>query len=322
MTAPRQVVVAGASGFVGGRLLPALEALGCEVRCGSRDPSRHADGRRWVTLDIDSGAGLADALRGADTLFFLVHHLGAADAELAEREEAAARRVLAAAEAAGLRRIVYLGGPVPSGPSSVHLRGRQITGEVLRSGAVSTIELRASMIVGPGSASWELCCDLALRLPILVLPGRLVGRTQPVGIDDVVAALVAAITLPVSGSAAFDLPGPDVLAPAEILRRVAAQAGFRPVVLPVPGLAPTTAIGLLRLVTRADVDVVRQLVEGMEVDLLASDAVFWDRLPGLEPAPFEACARRALAADTRVLGAVSRAWESGVRTVARKVRAA
>ncbi|MEQ1500717.1 MAG: NAD(P)H-binding protein [Myxococcota bacterium] len=318
MTGP--VVVAGASGFVGRNVVDRLSAAGRDVRCGTRDLSDRDHRRAWVRLDVDTGAGLDAAFGGADAVVYLVHGLADHGPDLIAREEASAQRVLRAAEQAGVRRIVYLGGPTPDGEPSVHLRARLQTGEVLRSGRVSVIELRASMIVGAGSESWLMCRDLALRLPLMVLPRWLATRTQPIGIDDVVTAIVAAVDLSSAGSRAYDLPGPEILTAREILERVARQAGFRPVMVPVPVLTPRLSSWWLRFVTRADYGVARQLVDGMTSDLVAAGDGFWAELPDHVRVPFDEAVCRALAAEGPVHNRSARLWERAVRTLAVRAR--
>ncbi len=312
------IVVAGASGFVGRRLVARLRADGRELRLGSRHPERHGAG--WVRLDVDTGEGLDDALHGADSLVFLVHGLSTHAGDLLAGEAATARRVLAAAERAGIRRIVYLGGPVPAGPPSTHLRARLETGEILRSGRVSTVELRAAMIVGAGGESWQMCRDLALRLPVMVLPRWLGTRSMPVGLDDAVRAIVAAVDLPLEGSGAFDLPGPEVLTARQILERVAAQVGFRPVMVPVPLLTPRLSSWWLRFVTRADVGVARQLVDGLTSDLVCDGPGIWAHLPE-GPTPFDEVVRQALAEEGPAPSLGTRLWEGAARRLAPRVRA-
>ncbi|MEQ1572161.1 MAG: NAD(P)H-binding protein [Myxococcota bacterium] len=307
------IVVAGASGFVGRHLVRRLVDAGRPVRQGTRAAGRPDEpGAPWVVFDVDSGDGLDLALTGADALVYLVHSLAHRGPDLIAREEASAERVRSAAERAGVRRIVYLGGPWPAGEPSVHLRARLRTGEVLRAGSVSTVELRASMIVGAGSESWQMCRDLALRLPVMVLPRWLATRTQPIGIDDVGEALLAAIDLPLVGSAAFDLPGPEVLTARQILERIAARSGFRPVMVPVPVLTPRLSSWWLRFVTRADTGVARQLVDGLTSDLVAADEGFWRHLPGRSPTPFDEVVERALADE-----GPSPRWERWARRLGR-----
>ncbi len=313
------VVVAGASGFVGRHLVARLLADGHTVRCGTRNPAtaRPAD-RDWVRLDVDRPETLDAALAGADALVYLVHQMaGSHGPDLLAREAASATAIAASAERHGLRRIVYLGGPKPAGAPSEHLVARLVTGERLRASTVSCIELRAAMIIGAGSESWTMVRDLALRLPVMVLPAWLSTRSSPVGVADVVDALAAAVVDPLEGSAAFDLPGPEVLSARDILTRAAATAGFRPVMLPVPVLTPSLSAHWLRLVTRANHDVARQLVDGLQSDLVTEDAGYWARLGGRARTPLDEVMRQAIAADE--VSGVGRRWEAAARWIGWKV---
>ena len=160
-----------------------------------------------MEADLDSGAGLERALEGCGAAYYLVHGMGEG-AGFREREVRAAERFAAVAGAAGVERIVYLGGIAPAGPPSEHLLSRLEVGEALRGGPVPALELRASMIVGQGSLSWLMVRDLAARLPAMVLPRWLRSQTEPVAVEDVVAALVGGLRLPLAQSASYDLPGP------------------------------------------------------------------------------------------------------------------
>lgn len=315
------VVVAGATGFVGRHLVERLEAAGVEVRCGTRSvarAARHDPSRTYVRLDVDDAASLDAAFAGARALVYLVHQMVDHREGLLEHEAASAARVRDAAARAGLERVVYLGGPRPTGgPPSPHLEARLRTGEVLRGGTVSTIELRAGMIVGHGSESYAICRDLALRLPVMVLPAWLRTRSQPIAIDDVVFALAHALELPLDGSAAFDLPGPEVLSARQILERIAAARGIRPVMVPVPVLTTGLSSHWLRFVSRANFDVARQLVAGLTHDLVAADDGYWSHAPGHERVPFDAAVASALAREGRS-GSAAQSWEDLVRRVARR----
>lgn len=319
------VVVAGATGFVGSHVVPALLAAGHTVRCGSRDPGRAAARRPdldWVHLDVDRPDSLAGALRGADALVYLVHQMQGHGLDLVEDERASARRVLAAAESGGVRRIVYLGGPRPSrGEPSRHLAARLATGEALRSGAVSTIELQAGMIIGVGSESWVIVRDLALRLPVMVLPAWLRRRSQPIAIDDVVGAIVRSVELSGAESACLPLPGPETLSAREILLRIAAAEHMRPWMIPVPVLSPGLSSHWIRWVTRADHAIARQLVDGLTSDLVASGEDFWARCPDLERTPLDRAIARALADEPRAsLPRWQRRWETCARLLSRSAR--
>lgn len=317
------IVVAGARGFVGQHLVDRLLADGRPVRCGTRSPDRAREqqpDRDWVALDLDAPDTLPDALAGADALVYLVHGLGQSGGGLHEREQQQARAVRDACEAAGVRRIVYLGGPVPGHATSAHLEARRATGEALRGGTVSCIELRAAMVVGAGSESWKICRDLAMRLPVMIAPSWTDSRMQPVGIGDVVTALVAALDDPEAGSAAHDLPGPECLTAVEILRRVAVHAGIRTVVMPVPLLTPRLSSLWLRFVTGADYTIARQLVDGLAEDLVLEVPGYWAHL-GLEgaPTPLDDAIARALEEEAPPGGA-GRTLEQIARRVGVRAR--
>ena len=196
-----QVLLTGATGFVGRRLAPVLNAVGWRVRCISRDAARAQ--RRWPETtwqqaDLRRLDDVTRALDGCRVAYYLVHGLAEQSSQLVERERAMAETFATAAESAGVERIVYLGAIAPQGPPSDHLRSRLEAGRVLRRGRVPTLELRAGMIVGYGSASWQIVRDLSARLPAMVLPRWLQSRSQPVAIDDVIVALATAARAPLT----------------------------------------------------------------------------------------------------------------------------
>lgn len=317
----RPVLLTGATGAVGRALRPVLAAAGWTLRCTSRNPERarsSAPEHDWVRLDVDDPSTLAPALEGCGAVVFLVH--GMADgAGYLERELAAARAFAAAAEAVGVSRVVYLGGMAPKGAPSEHLWSRLETGRILREGC-PCVELRAGMVIGPGSVSWRIVRDIAVRLPVQVLPAWLESRSQPIAIDDVCAALAASLTVPVDDrSAAFDLPGPETLSAREILQRVGALLDHAPVQLRVPLLSPGLSAHWLRLVTRADPAVAAELVHGLAHDMVAPDDGFWALLPGHERVPFDAAARAALAAEDETVSGRSRRIERAIHRAAKLV---
>jgi len=280
--------------------VPALEAAGRPVRCASRSaesgPSPDASaagGHQWVQLDVDDAGSLDRALEGCDAAFYLVHGM-AAGAGSAHREAEQAARFRDAAARAGLRRVVYLGGIEPEGPLSKHLASRLETGRILREGGVSTVELRACMVIGAGSASWQIVRDLAARLPAMVLPRWLRNFSQPIAIDDVVRALLAALDLEASGSLCVDLPGPELLSHKELLRRASAILGREAWMVDVPVLSPRLSSHWIRLVTRANWAVARELVEGLTSDLVAGADVFWTRIGDAPRVGVDAAIRQAL----------------------------
>jgi len=297
MTAAQStVLLTGATGFVGSAVRPALAAMGWHVRCLTRDVSqarKRQPALDWVGGDVGDAASCARALDGCQ-----------------------------AAAAAGVERIVYLGGVAPAGSGSEHLRSRLDVGERLRAGPVKTIELRASMIVGHGSLSWLIVRDLAARLPVMVLPQWLKSSTQPVAIGDVVIALVRALDLPLATSACFDLPGPLALSGKEILEETARVMGLpHPRMIEVPLLSPRLSALWVRFVTLAKWSVAREVVVGLADDLLARDDRFWRLIDHPNRLTFAEAARVALSAERRqqpvagTWGAIEQARGLGERQI-------
>lgn len=290
------VLLTGATGFVGSHLLPRLIEAGLDVRCGTRDPERATRTHpraNWVALDVGRSETIAPAMRGVRAAIYLIHGMSGGPG-YEERERASARAFAESAQKEGLERIVYLGGIAPKGTPSRHLQSRLTTGEILRAGQVPVFELRASMIIGAGSISWQIVRDLAARLPAMLLPRWLATRTQPIAIDDVVYAILAALELPVDAAGVYDLPGPEILTAKEILLRIAALRGTRPFALSVPVLSPHLSSYWLKFVTGADYQVARELVEGLRSDLLASGRGFWEKLPEHRLVSFDDAARSAM----------------------------
>jgi len=309
-----KVLLTGATGFVGTRLAPRLIADGWSVRRAARHPPPARLGEEWVQLDVDRPETMGPALAGCRAAVYLVHRMAeAADYEV--RERAAAVAFGAAALAAGLERIVYLGGVEPSGPPSRHLRSRLETGARLRASGVPTFELRAAMIIGPDSLSFRIVRDLACRLPAMILPRWLSSRSQPIDVSDVVHAIATALELPIELAGAWDLPGPETLTAKEILLRIARSRGMRPLVVDVPVLTPHLSSLWLRLVTSADYKVARELVDGLANDLVARGQSFWDVAPPHALVPFDDAVRRALGAEAST--PTSRAVEHAIFRLSR-----
>lgn len=298
----RQILVTGATGFIGRALVRALVLRGENVIAASRNPrsrTAEASGVTWRQCDLLQPDSLERAMVGVDVAYYLVHSMGSGQADYANIERRAAEAFVDAAARAEVKRIVYLGGPAPSGRPSEHLRSRLQVGEILRAGSVQTIELRASMVIGNGSTSWQIVRDLGMRLPFMVLPRWLKSRTRPVGIDDVVVALVSASTLVLQASTWFDVPGPEVMTGRQILERIGALRGRQILAIEIPFLTPRLSALWLKLVTRADFAVARELIMGLSEDLLPKDERFWQLIGHTELLPFDEAARRAVSNESR-----------------------
>lgn len=304
----RRVLLTGATGFVGRRVHPLLMQRGWAVRCLTRDALKaraELPDRDWVEGDAGDATALERAFDGCEAAFYLVHEMGATG-DFAAREAETAAIFARSARAAGLTRIIYLGGVLPPADSaaSEHLRSRARVGEILRSGTVPVLELRASMIVGQGSLSYIIVRDLAVRLPFMILPRWLDSRTEPVAIDDVVIALVRGLEIPLSAPSAYDLPGPEILSGREILLRTAGALGLRrPLFVRVPVLTPRLSSHWVRFVTRAEWRVAREIVVGLTSDLLARDRSYWSLIDHRTLTPFDDAVRAAEEGQESMRGA-------------------
>lgn len=277
MTKTRLALVTGASGYIGGRLVPELLAAGFQVRVLSRRPSQLRD-RPWVDRvqvaegDAADGAALAKALSDVDVAYYLLHSLveGAGFEQVEEQMASGFGREAARAR---VQRIVYLGGLAPDTDElSPHLRSRLRVGEVLRRSGVPTAELRAAIIIGSGSASFEMLRYLTERLPAMVTPRWVHNRIQPIAIRDVLRYLVAAADLPSGVNRSFDIGGPDVLTYAEMMHMYASVAGLRQrLILPVPVLSPTLSSHWVGLVTPVPSSIARPLVESLRHEVICRE---------------------------------------------------
>jgi len=265
-----RVLLTGATGYVGGRLLRALEARGARLRCLARRPEflapRVGPDTEVVGGDLLDPDTLPPALAGAHTAYYLVHSMGSGP-RFAERDRRAAEHFGRAAREAGVARIVYLGGlgDADAGDEglSAHLASRQETGRVLRDSGVPVVELRASVVIGSGSLSFELIRALVERLPVMLCPRWVRTPAQPIAIEDVVAYLVEVLELPPGAEHVYEIGGADRVSYGDIMREYAAQRGLRRLFLPVPMLSPYLSSLWLGLTTPIYARVGRHLIEGV-----------------------------------------------------------
>ncbi|MFJ7264537.1 SDR family oxidoreductase [Streptomyces globosus] len=273
-------LVTGATGYIGGRLVPELLDAGHRVRCLARSPEKLRDhpwaGRaETVRGDVADAASVAEAMRGVDVAYYLVHGLGAGSG-FEDRDRAAARIFADAARAAGVRRIVYLGGltpaGIPVGGLSPHLRSRAEVGDILLDSGVPTTVLRAAVVIGSGSASFEMLRYLTERLPVMVTPSWVGTRVQPIAVRDVLRYLVGSATMPPGVSRAFDIGGPDVVTYEEMMHRYAAVAHLPPrFIVRVPMLTPRLSSHWIGLVTPVPRALARPLAESLRHEVVCAE---------------------------------------------------
>lgn len=269
------ILLTGATGYVGGRLLHALEGQGRPVRCLARRPEALRD-RVGGTTEVVGGDvfdedSMRSALEGVSTAYYLIHSMGDTG-DFVEQDRIAAGNFARAAEHAGVRRIVYLGGLANEDkPLSDHMRSRLEVGEILRSSGVEVMEFRASIIIGSGSLSFEMIRALVERLPIMVTPRWVDVRSQPIAITDVIEYLVAALHVPGGGSRVFEIGGPDRVSYGDLMREYARQRGLRRLMIPVPVLSPRLSSLWLGLVTPLYARVGRKLIDSIRHPSIVQD---------------------------------------------------
>jgi uncharacterized protein YbjT (DUF2867 family) len=315
--AAERCLVTGATGYIGGRLVPRLLDSGFVVRALARNPDKLANvpWRNRIEAargDLGDPASLEAAFAGVNVLYYLVHSMGF-EKDFAAEERRAAQNVVAAARRAGVRRIVYLSGLHPEGADlSTHLSSRTTVGEILIASGIETVVLQAGVVVGSGSASFEMIRHLTDRLPVMTTPKWVHNKIQPIAVRDVLHYLVAAATCPVPTSRAWDIGGPDVLEYGEMMQIYAEVAGLHPRrILVLPVLTPRIAALWVGLVTPIPSGLARPLVESLHCDAVMDNDDIDTIIPPPEGGltPYKKSVSLALARIAR--GEIETTWNTG-----------
>ena len=300
LTGGGRVLLTGATGYIGGRLLRLLEDRGEPVRCLVRRPEALGDDHRTVEIvqgDVLDPDTLGPALRDIDTAYYLVHSMGS-PGRFEDEDRRAAHNFAATAQAAGIRRIVYLGGLGAGADLSAHLASRQEVGSILAESGVQVLEFRASIVIGSGSLSFEIMRALVERLPVMITPRWVRSVAQPIAVEDVLAYLVAALDVEVDGNAVFEIGGADRVSYEELMREYARQLGLRRLIVPVPLLTPRLSSLWLGLVTPVYARIGRKLIESLPHEtIVRHDTAL--RAFSIRPRGFREAIARALENENR-----------------------
>ena len=304
------VLVTGASGYIGGRLVPRLIAAGQHVICLTRDPDR-LSGRAWANAETRQGdaldpTSLPEAMRGVHAAYYLIHSMAEGSRDFEKRDRTAAENFGAAARAAGVRQIIYLGG-LGSGTQelSAHLTSRQEVGDILRASGVPVTEFRAAIVVGAGSISFEMIRYLTERLPVMITPRWLTTLCQPIAIDDVLEYLTRALGEPRASGQTFEIGGPDVMTYGAMMQAYAAVRGLRRYLIPVPVLTPRLSSYWVDLVTPIPAAYSHPLIEGLRSEVIVHDPAAREVFD-FEPMPYGLAVRRAL--ERTLSGEIETIW--------------
>jgi uncharacterized protein YbjT (DUF2867 family) len=290
-----RILVTGATGFIGRRLVPALIGEGHDVRAMTRRPESYDGPGEPVAGNVNDRDSLMDPLEGVDVAYYLVHSLDDTDFERKDAE--AARAFGSAAKERKVGQIVYLGGLGDDGALSAHLRSRREVESLLAETGVPVTVLRAAIVVGAGGISWEITRQLVKNLPAMVVPKWAATKTQPIAVDDVVRYLVGVCGLDAALGQTFEVGGPDRLSYIDMLRVAAEQDTGRSVpIVQVPVLTPGLSSRWLALVTDVDVTTGRNLIDSMGTEVVVTEQRIRELVPG-EPLGYAEAVRRALSED-------------------------
>jgi uncharacterized protein YbjT (DUF2867 family) len=295
-----KILVTGASGYIGGSLVPRLLQSGYPVRVLVRNPN-HLQWKPWrdqvevAQGDVLEPETLPAVLAGIDVAYYFIHSLYAG-AGFHDLDLIAARSFAQAAQAAGVQRIIYLGGlGDPSDSLSEHLRSRQLTGAALRAAGVPVTEFRAAVIIGAGSASFEMIRYLTERIPPMICPRWVFSRMQPIAIDNVLDYLVSALEVPASSGQIIEIGGADTMTYGDTMMRYARARGLRRWLIPVPLLTPGISSHWVAWVTPVSARIARPLIEGLRNDVVVTNDTAQKLFPHIHLLDYDEALRRALA---------------------------
>jgi len=296
----RLILVTGATGYIGGRLVPILLERGYRVRCIVRDPAR-LQGRPWhsaveiVKGDVLDADSLIPAMQDISAAYYLVHSL-AGGSDFHQRDLTAAQNFGDAARTAGVARIIFLGGLAESSTGlSEHLRSRQQTGDTLRASRIPVTEFRAGVIIGSGSLSFEMIRYLTERVPIMICPRWVYTRTQPIGIREVLEYLATALTIPETTGRVIEIGGAEVVTYGEMMMTYAEVRGLKRWMVQVPVLTPRLSSYWVNLVTPIPAAIARPLIEGLRNESIVHDPSAQSLFPDIQPVGYRTAVERALA---------------------------
>lgn len=293
-TSEQIILVTGASGFVGRRLVRELVQRGYRVRCLERRAGNQPAGVEQVRGDLLQPETLPRAFEGVSSAYYLVHSMGRGAGDFAEQDRRAARSFVSAAEAAGVQRVIYLGGLGEAGDNlSHHLSSRLEVARILQSASFKTTFLRAAVIIGYGGASYEMVHSLVRRLPVMITPRWVSTRNQPIAVHDVIGYLAGCLEEPATAGQTFDIGGPEVLTYREMMERFARLEGRFLRIIPVPVLTPRLSAYWVGLVTPVKSAIAIALIEGLKNEVICRDNRIRELVP-IRLTSFEEAIRTAL----------------------------
>ncbi len=293
-----RILVLGATGYIGGRLVPRLILAGHPVRCLVRSPRKLA-ARHWPGVEIVEGDALRPealwtAMKDIEVVYYLIHSLHAGEKRFAELDKKAAGNVAEAARVAGVKRIIYLGGLGKRGvEKSAHLKSRHEVGDILRSSGVPVTEFRAAVIIGSGGVSFEMMHHLVNRLPVMICPKWIFVKTQPISVRDVLHYLVECLHVPQSRERVIDIGGPDILSYGDMMKIIARVLGLKRRFIPIPLLSPRLSSYWINWVTPIPASIARTLIESLRSETICENEEA-KQLFHFHLTPFEDSVRRSL----------------------------